>query len=389
MARVTIQRLEVYCFRVPIANPVSTSFGVMTNRPAVFVCLTDDDGTIGWGEIFANWPAAGAEHRARLLIEDIADLVFGHASHTASDLFHHLTAKTHIRALQCGEWGPFRQVIAGLDIAMHDLFARRAGLSVATMLNADAADAVPVYASGIHINDAGRAIAEQRARGHRAFKLKVGFGGSGETHHLTRSITALRQGERLFADANQAWSLAQALEFIEMTADLNLGWIEEPMRADRPGAQWAALAKASHTPLAAGENIAGFTGFDTAIEAGYLDIVQPDIAKWGGFTGCLHVAQQALGAGLTYCPHFLGGGIGLLASAQLLAAAGGPGLLEVDVNPNPLRDAFAGAGENITDGTMALAGTVGLGVTDLPQAIAGYETLRLSRDRQRIMGGKI
>ena len=44
--------------------------------------------------------------------------------------------------------------------------------------------------------------------------------------------------------------------------------------------------------------------------------------------------------GKTFCPHYLGGGIGLLASAHLLAAVGGDGWVEVDANDNPLRDAL-------------------------------------------------
>ena len=49
-------------------------------------------------------------------------------------------------------------------------------------------------------------------------------------------------------------------------------------------------------------------------------------------------------SGKTFCPHYLGGGIGLLASAHLLAGVGGDGLLEVDANDNPLRDRFCGRG---------------------------------------------
>ncbi|WP_275431080.1 enolase C-terminal domain-like protein, partial [Klebsiella pneumoniae] len=78
--------------------------------------------------------------------------------------------------------------------------------------------------------------------------------------------------------------------------------------------------------------------FDEAIASGCFAILQPDAAKWGGVSGCLQVARQALGAGISYCPHYLGGGIGLMASAHLLAAAGGPGMLEIDTNPNPWRD---------------------------------------------------
>jgi D-galactarolactone cycloisomerase len=379
MGCVNIAQLEVFCFRVPIDVPVATSFGIMTDRPGVFVRITDADGAFGWGEIFANWPAAGAEHRARLLMQDMADLVLGFQARGASDLFYHLQAKTHIRALQCGEWGPFWQVIAGLDCAMYDLFARRASLPVARYLNAQAPLVVPAYASGIHINDASQSIATQHARGHRAFKVKIGFDPDTDLDHLRHCTQNLPADTRLFADANQAWSLPEALGFAKATRDLPLGWIEEPLRADMEPAQWAELAAASHTPIAAGENIAGFTDFDAAIAAGHIDIFQPDIAKWGGFTGCRHVAQMALKSGKTYCPHFLGGGIGLLASAHLLAAVGGPGLLETDVNPNPLRDDFAGAGQHIIDGTMALAQTPGLGVTQLPDGILPYETLRLSR----------
>jgi len=139
---VEISRIDVSVFRVPIDIPVATSFGVMTTRPAVFVRLTDTGGAFGWGEIFANWPAAGAEHRARLLIEDIADLVIGFRADTPSALFEYLTDRTHVRALQCGEWGPFRQVIAGLDCALWDLFARRNGLPLAQYINAGAAASV-------------------------------------------------------------------------------------------------------------------------------------------------------------------------------------------------------------------------------------------------------
>jgi L-alanine-DL-glutamate epimerase-like enolase superfamily enzyme len=90
--------------------------------------------------------------------------------------------------------------------------------------------------------------------------------------------------------------------------------------------------------LAGGENFRGEEAFAAAIESTVYRFVQPDIAKWGGLSGNLDVVRKIHDNGLTYCPHWLGGGVGLMASAHLLAAAGGNGLLEVDANPNPLRD---------------------------------------------------
>jgi D-galactarolactone cycloisomerase len=371
-----IERVEVFCFRVPIKTPVATSFGVMRDRPAVFVKLTDQQGAFGWGEIFANWPAAAAEHRAQLLLQDICDLVVGHRVEQAGDLFEQLSKKTYIRALQSGEWGPFRQVIAGLDIALHDLYARRMGLSLAQFLNKNSAMAVPTYASGIAIGVALDLIAQARVAGHDAFKVKIGFDGARDLAALRKVSENLKSDEHLMADVNQAWSVEEALSFAFEIDALDLSWLEEPIQADLPTSDWAKLAASYKTPLAGGENIAGFSDFNDVLLAKHLSVIQPDIVKWGGLSGCAAVAQKACAEGLRYCPHFLGGGIGLIASAHLLAAIGGDGLLEVDVNPNPLRDAFGGA-KTRNDGWFPISSASGLGIELLPEELAQFQTLTL------------
>jgi len=113
-----VARIQAWSFRCPTPKPVATSFGIMCDRPAVLVRIEDHDGAFGWGEIWANWPAAGAEHRARLLEMDIAPLLVGTRAQRPEDFFHRLEQQTQIRATQCGEIGPFNQVIAGLDIAL-------------------------------------------------------------------------------------------------------------------------------------------------------------------------------------------------------------------------------------------------------------------------------
>ena len=80
-------------------------------------------------------------------------------------------------------------------------------------------------------------------------------------------------------------------------------------------------------------------------------------------TGCLEVVRLCHQHGVRYCPHYLGGAIGLLASAHLLAAAGGDGLLEMDVNPNPLRTVALGEILKPVDGWVALPASPGLGLT--------------------------
>ena len=47
---------------------VANAFGAMSNRPALFLRISADDGAWGWGEVFCNFPQVGAEHRARLIV---------------------------------------------------------------------------------------------------------------------------------------------------------------------------------------------------------------------------------------------------------------------------------------------------------------------------------
>lgn len=150
----SIERVEVVAFRQPVEQPVRTSFGVMRDRPAVFVRVEDAHGAYGWGEIFANWPASGAEHRCWIVADDLADLLFARHFDGPADLFDRLTEGTRIRALQCCEPGPFAQCIAGLDIAARDLCARRAGRALRAHLAPDAPESVPACASGIHVDAA-------------------------------------------------------------------------------------------------------------------------------------------------------------------------------------------------------------------------------------------
>jgi len=218
----TIARVDAWAYRFPIDNPVKTSFGKMFDRPAVFVRIEDADGCFGFGEIFANWPSAAAEHRVNLVKQDLQDLLIGHRFASPSMLFSTLTYQTHTKVIQSGEWGPFRQVIAGLDTAAWDLVSRRQGLPLRQVLQDNAASSVPVYASGIHIGDAENLIDQCRAEHFKQFKFKVGFDLENDAKVLNTIAQQLSNTEELSADANQAWTVEQAITFVQKTEAVNL-----------------------------------------------------------------------------------------------------------------------------------------------------------------------
>ena len=355
-----IRALQAFCYRYPLTTPVVTSFGKMTSRPAVFVRVEDEDGFRGWGEAWCNFPSTGAEHRTRLINEVLAPAAAGLAASEPTEIFEQLTRGTSVLALQSGEAGPFAQAIAGIDLALWDLHARRRNLPLWKWLGGKSG-AIRVYASGINPTGSRQMAEAAMRRGHRALKLKIGFEPASDRANLS-ALRELAGNGMLAADVNQGWSVKSAIALAPALAEYNLAWLEEPIRADRPWQEWQLLRENARSPLAAGENIASRAGFAQALGDDVLSVVQLDIAKWGGFSVCTGIARDIISSGKTFCPHYLGGGIGLLASAHLLAGVGGDGLLEVDANDNPLRDRFAGAVADVSDGMITLTEAPGLGI---------------------------
>jgi L-alanine-DL-glutamate epimerase-like enolase superfamily enzyme len=370
MTALVLRALTAHVFRAPLATPVVASFGTMRDRPMLIVRAEDRDGAVGFGEVWCNFPAVGAAHRARLVEDMLAPLCVGQSFDDPPQAFARMTAATAVMALQAGEPGPFAQAIAGVDIALWDLAARRAGVPLWKHLGGTSSR-IAVYASGLNPDGPEQLAARCLANGHRAFKLKVGFGPARDLANL-EAMRATVGDAALMVDANQAWTPAEAGAQATAMERFRLRWLEEPLRCDRPWPEWQALARLAPMPLAAGENIAGDAAFDAALASRALGVLQPDLGKWGGFSAVTGVARRALASGTRFCPHWLGGGVGLLASAHLLAAVGGDGHLEVDANPNPLREATCGALATIDAGHADLGDAPGLGATPDLAALARY-----------------
>lgn len=356
---VNLTQVEARLVRTPVSTPVRTSFGIMHDRPTLLVRVTDASGVQGYGEVWCNFPVCGAEHRAKLVETEIGPRIVGQEFTDPRTCYAAMDAKLHTLRLQTGEPGPIAQAIAGVDIAIWDMVAKRAGLPLHRLLGART-DRIPAYASGINPTGVLDTVARARAAGHRNFKLKVGFGDQTDRDNVTALASDLRPGETFLLDANQGWSPDQAGDALRWIEAYGPRWIEEPMPVDTDIPAWDALKAATTVPIAGGENFLTRAEYDRVTDGKWLDFVQPDIAKWGGFSECLPVARNLVGAGLTYCPHSLGGGIALAASAHLLLAAGGPGLLECDVNENDFRDEVFAL--DLTEGWVTLSDKPGLGV---------------------------
>jgi D-galactarolactone cycloisomerase len=372
-----IDRIECHVYRAPTELPLRTSFGMLTDRPATFLRVIADDGAYGWGEVFSNFPQVGAEHRARLVASIFNPLLAGRACDAPGETWRWLEQSVRRIAIQCGEPGPFAQIIGAIDQALWDIQARRLGLPLWKLLaqglpagTPAATGRVRAYASGLGPTAVGEMAAAKYAEGYRAFKFKVGFGQQIDQRNFREMRDAVGSDATVMIDVNQGWDPETAAARIDELLPFSPFWVEEPLAADEPIETWQALAHATGAPIAAGENIRGFNDFDAALRAGYLRHVQPDVAKWGGISGCLQVGLLARELGVDFCPHWLGGGIGLAASLHLRASLGEQGWAEIDANTNPLRQQVCPL--VIHEGWVELPQTPGIGVDPTQSGIESY-----------------
>ncbi|MBX2885333.1 MAG: mandelate racemase/muconate lactonizing enzyme family protein [Granulosicoccus sp.] len=353
----TIAKVALYALEVKGGVSPQMALGAMPKRPALLLRIEDSDGCYGWGEIWANFPPRAHLHKAHLVEDVIAPKLLGASYVEPREIEHQLRESLTLYFLHVGQSIVFEHILAGVDTALWDLSLRKANETFASFVQLSESTA-PVYASSINTDDLDRLIPHHAALGQTHFKLKIGFL-KGDDHALVeRAVALIPENAHLMVDSNQMWNLERAKKSLRSLEVYQPLFAEECLPADACLSDWDALAKSTTIPLAGGENIYGLENFVAMANAG-LRVLQPDVAKWGGVTGALDLAD-ALPSGTLLWPHFMGSAVGQMAALSVTASVGGGSVCEVDVNENALRTELCGDAMSIVNGRMTLVDGNGL-----------------------------
>lgn len=363
-----ITRIDVYVLQDDKPAAVRASFGTFTQRTCVLIQIHDQRGRSGWGEIWSGYPPFGAYHRTAIVEQIVGPLALGRSLENIPGMQDEWEAALLPMLRLAGEPGPIAQVLAGVDCALWDLLARVQGLPLYRLLGGQARP-LRAYASGVSPSLTRAQLDRLRTQGFRAFKFKAGFPEPSALDDLEKTVALLASEELAMIDANCGWTPTQTEFALERVKALPLQWIEEPIGCEHDAATWLALRAKSAHPFAGGENLRGVADFRASFD--WFDVVQPDLGKWGGVSRVLPLAKEILDNGLRYCPHAFGSNVGLALAAHVLCAAGGDGLLEMDANPNPLRE-LSGDLPRVDHGWLTPTEQPGIGVVPNTAAMQDY-----------------
>jgi L-alanine-DL-glutamate epimerase-like enolase superfamily enzyme len=277
---------------------------------ALFVELEDDAGTRGYGEILTRAYLTGETLEGAL-----AYLARAWPKLSAVALARETRPAESLAALYAeADAARATAAYAGVDVAVHDLWARRFGVAGKDLVGRAGAPA-PLTAPIGFGRHAGLVAAAMRCAGFRAFKVKVGESAERDVARVRAVHRAVGAGTPLALDANGAWTVKQAVDVLRALAPLPIAVVEQPTARDDFGAL-AAVAAQSGIPVMADESLCTSADADALKGLGPAVWWNLRLAKVGGFTGLLALARAAEAAGI---PYQLGALVG--ESAVLTAAA--------------------------------------------------------------------
>lgn len=360
MSRIVEAKLQV--LRAKTGDGVAMSFAPLTHRAIVLVELRTADGVVGHGESWVNYPPWAHVERAATLREGVFPLLFDQDAADIAGLQAQLRAKLEPLGRQWGARGPIMQAISAVDVALWDRAGKAAGLAVSRLAGTRVREQAPVYASSLGPLEVTAQAQVCARQGFSAAKVKLGFDRAQDERILAEARAVLGEDATLYADANQAWTVEEAVAMAPVLERFDVGFIEEPVRGNKIG-DLERLHERTGIRIATGENVYGHEDFVEYAESPAVAVLQPDIAKTGGMTECLAIGELAKANGKAVMPHLYGGAIAFAATLQYAAHNEPVTAIEYDIRENPLRDPLLHHPPSATHGRIPLPDAPGLGVT--------------------------
>lgn len=356
-------------------------------RNLVYVKVSTDEGITGVGE---SRPVNKVDAVIGYL-RDVADrFVIGLDPFDIELLVRRLTVEDYGRPGEVAMTG-----LAMLEMACWDILGKALNQPVYRLLGGALRERIPAYANGWYTvertpEEFAAAARRAMAKGYHALKFDP-FGAGyyemarSEKMRTVALVEAVRDAVgpdvELLIEMHGRFNPVTAVEMTRELARFKPGWVEEPV----PPSNLPALKKAAEAiaplgvPVATGERLHTLHEYRELLELHAADIIQPDIAHFGGI---LHTKKLAAWADTYYvliAPHNVGGPVATAAALHL--AAGTPNF-KIQENFNDFDEPYVLASAPglpaVSDGSFPLPGGPGLGVTLDEAVIAAHPEQRIN-----------
>ena len=251
---------------------------------------------------------------------------------------------------------------AAVDMAVYDLLAKRDGRRVFEYLGGSG-DGRMLTDVTIGIEDdeeTVRKAVEHCRNGFRALKLKVGLDLRGDIRRMRAVREAVGEPVEMRVDANQGYTVEQAVVFCEEMHSIGVSLVEQPVHAD----DYDGLGRVrdrSPVPIMADECLRSVDDARRVASAGAADIINIKLMKSGGIYPAMAIDGIARDAGITTMVGCMGE-IQLSIAAGLHFSLGSDNVRYVDLDSHFSMIDDPSSGLSFEDGFLSVSDAPGLGV---------------------------
>jgi L-alanine-DL-glutamate epimerase-like enolase superfamily enzyme len=374
-----IKDVKAWWVRIPIetGRQHRSDFGQVRTFDAAILRIETDDGVVGWGE-GKNAAGSAGEYGAlvHMLNREVGPQLIGRDPADVGIIWEALYNGVRADLAAAGghamphiaRRGVTIAAISAVDIALWDILGKSLGQPVWRLLGGRKLERMPAYASGGWAP--AETIGEQLQSyiaigGFKAVKMRVGAM-DGPPHvsaaRVRAARTALGPDVDLMVDAHGTYTVADARRFMNMVADCNLAWFEEPVIADDK-AGMAELRAAGIVPISTGESEATRYAFRDLAVLRAADIFQPDPAFCGGISEAMKIGTIASAFNLRLAPHLWAGAPCFFAGLHVCAASPASFTVEYSLGANPMIHDLIEEKVEVCGGMVAIPDKPGLGFT--------------------------
>lgn len=344
------------------------------------VLVHTDEGVTGVGEVDSVPSVVRAIVEARTShsgAHGLRSVLVGQDPTDTEGLWQRMYDATHYY----GRRGVVIHAIGALDIALWDLRGKIAGKPVAALLGTPVRDRLlaygTVYPLGRYPDEVRANLDRGLAMGLRAIKLVADPWWREDPHGAAEVLRVARahvgQDVRLMLDAATAWTSAeQGLPLLPALAECRFQWLEAPLPLDDLDGH--ARFAGQGVPIGGGDlGLTSVAEFESMFEVGRIDIAQPDVTMFGGFTPLLRLSALARARGARVVTHGYKTNITVACNLAFLSQHWAEEPLEFSTSRSPLRWELTRERFPIeADGMVRVPQGPGLGVSLDPSVIAKY-----------------
>ena len=369
-----IAEIAAYDVRLDLVQPFVTALGRLDVLETVIVRVADGHGNEGWGEAVPKPRIVGETSESiRAALGLIAEKLLGEdprrIDRTVRLMDEAISRNTASKA--------------GVDIAIHDLLGKYWNEPLWRLLGGARCEPLSTDMT-VGLQGVETSVDQARdwvTQGFRTLKVKVG----GAPHEEAQRVRAIRDavGEdvTIRLDANQAWTVPEAIRALKLTTDCEVEFVEQPVPApDIAGLK--RVRQAIDIPIMADESVHGPEDALRIVREGAADCLNIKLTKTGGFVNARRIATIADAAGL---PCMVGGmfesDLAATAAVHFAAATGNATFRDLDqgiVGLSLQNGVIAEGGTRLDGDCRTVPMDTGLGIARLNEAVLGDPAARFA-----------